>query len=406
MLSGCGSNDPESSARTTPAPGAESTTEPARAQEPALAVGITEPNPAFLWSAQERPNLPAPFEVWRNQLSVMDPEYYRLVIDWGELQPDPDGSLVLDRPETGCMREVQPCQGWAGLREQLAALASRQQDGGWETMVVVTGTPEWAASPPHPCERADATPRARMARPEALPAYRRLVSDVLAAAAEEGAKLSWWSPWNEPNHPSTLSPQHDPCDDRDSTPAVAAYAQLAGELRAALDAAPGEQRLVIGELAGINHSGRYSTGQREFFTALPREVVCAAEVIALHAYAGGRDPVDTVWRAVRRHDCDGRPRVWITETGAGEGAGRDLARTETSDTRRLACEAMHARLREWYRDRRVGVAIQYTFREDDLFPVGLASTSLDAAFPTLALWQAWGGARSPDEPPPARVCSA
>ena len=36
------------------------------------------------------------------------------------------------------MREVGPCLGWGGVREQLRALASRQREGGWKTLVVIT----------------------------------------------------------------------------------------------------------------------------------------------------------------------------------------------------------------------------------------------------------------------------
>ena len=45
------------------------------------------------------------------------------------------------------MRAERPCAGWAGVREQLRALAARQRDGGWDGMVVITGTPDWAAQP-------------------------------------------------------------------------------------------------------------------------------------------------------------------------------------------------------------------------------------------------------------------
>lgn len=398
-LAGCGAQERVEAPVATPA-----LEEAPRVAEPALAVGITEPNPAFVWSATARSDLPAPFNAWRNELSVVDPDYYRLVVDWGALQPEPDRPADFDQPIAGCLRATPPCQSWDGLREQLAALASRQRDGGWEGVAVLTGTPEWAASRPSRCERRDAEPRSRMPRPGALPAYRRLVSDVLAAANQAGANLRWWSAWNEPNHPVTLSPQHDPCADLSSTPAVSAYAGLVVELQAALDAAPGKQGLVIGELAAIRGSGRYSTGLTEFFAALPRKLVCDAEVVALHAYANGRDPVDTAWRAILRHGCRDRPRVWITETGAGF-PSQDLSVAQASANRVAACHELEAELRRWHRDHRVGAAFQYTFREDDLFRVGLASTSLDAAFPTLALWQAWGGYREPGDPPPPDVCA-
>ncbi len=56
------------------------------------------------------------------------PQFFRLVIDWHHLQPTADAPADLDKPETGCMREVGPCLGWVGVREQLRALASRQRE--------------------------------------------------------------------------------------------------------------------------------------------------------------------------------------------------------------------------------------------------------------------------------------
>ena len=41
-------------------------------------------------------------------------------------------------------------------------------------------------------------------------------------------------------------------------------------------------------------------------------------------------------------------------------------------------------------------AFQYTFREDDLFPTGLVTTDLTAAFPALAEWIAVGRTRRPE----------
>jgi len=65
---------------------------------------------------------------------------------------------------------------------------------------------------------------------------------------------------------------------------------------------------------------------------------------------------------------------------------------------------MAARLARWDRDSRVSAAMQYTLREDDLFRTGLVSTSLETAFPTLGLWQAWGARRAATDPPPPARC--
>ncbi|HVS28170.1 MAG TPA: hypothetical protein VHE14_01365, partial [Solirubrobacteraceae bacterium] len=67
---------------------------------------------------------------------------------------------------------------------------------------------------------------------------------------------------------------------------------------------------------------------------------------------------------------------------------------------RAGCRAMDSALRRWYRDPRVDVAVQYTFRQDDQFPVGLAASALTRAYPTYDLWRAWG-ARAPQDPPPS-----
>ena len=69
---------------------------------------------------------------------------------------------------------------------------------------------------------------------------------------------------------------------------------------------------------------------------------------------------------------------------------------------RQGCRLMHQRLLAWYRDPRVTLAVQYTFREDDLFPTGLVTTDLSRARPALREWQAWGQREGPDAPPPPK----
>ena len=53
-------------------------------------------------------------------------------------------------------------------------------------------------------------------------------------------------------------------------------------------------------------------------------------------------------------------------------------------------------------------AFQYTFRDDPVFPVGLADAKLTKAWPAYQLFKAWGGTRGADAPPPAlpRACTA
>src|SRR3954454_13836521 len=105
-----------------------------------LAVGFTEANPNLVWPAKP---LAEPFAHWRDEVAAIRPSYYRLQLDWASLEPDPGGPLLADRPSAGCVRDVPPCVAYGGLREQLQALAARQAEGGWETVVAISGTPAW-----------------------------------------------------------------------------------------------------------------------------------------------------------------------------------------------------------------------------------------------------------------------
>ena len=89
-----------------------------------------------------------PFRRWRDELVRMKPELYRLVIVWEMLQPDPAAPADLAKVDLGCMRDKQPCAPYATVQDQLRALAARQREGGWQSLVVFTSTPQWAAAPP------------------------------------------------------------------------------------------------------------------------------------------------------------------------------------------------------------------------------------------------------------------
>jgi hypothetical protein len=348
-----------------------------------LAVGVTEPNPNLV-AAPGTFGVPQPWARWRDALGRLHPAYYRLVLDWSALQPTrrPANLAALD---LGCMRTMLPCLPFAGVRDQLRALASRQRRGGWIGVVVITGTPDWAAGPPSRCEPRGTLLHARSPRAGALAAYRRLVADVLALARRVGAQLRYWSAWNEPNHPQFLSP---PCGET----RAAAYAPIARALRTALAAAPGDQTQLVGETAELRSLPR-------FIAQLPRDVVCSPPIYAQHAYIGGRDPVNTVARALAARGCP--HRVWITETGVGTPPFRLSASARV----RHRCAALHRRLVRWWRDPHVPVAFQYTLREDNRFPTGLVSTDLSHALPALAEWTAWGGSRAPGAPPPTPACA-
>jgi len=175
--------------------------------------------------------------------------------------------------------------------------------------------------------------------------------------------------------------------------------------KAALDAAPGDQQLVLGELAGTTvASARRSTVQ-EMVAALPDAVACASRTWSQHDYAqvtpepGKPDPVVALERALDARPCTRGAHIWITETGVGgdnPGAQRPLGDASL----RAQCRAQDAALRRWAADPRVDAAFQYTFREDTAYPVGLADAGLTRVYPTYDLWAGWG-ARAPSDPPPA-----
>lgn len=394
--------DPIATPDPVPTPGPEPTPSPSPSPAPdpdppdggALAIGLTEPNPNLMWPAEAKA-LPEPFAAWRDAVGRLYPHFYRLQLDWALLQPDPDGPTEVDRFNGGCMRIVLPCAPWLGLREQLQALAARQKEGGWETVVTISGTPRWAAQAPNGCERPGTLPRSRSPRPDALGAYRRMVLDVLAVARDAGAELRWWNAWNEPNHPYFLSPQRATCDVSAPSEAVGVYTQLHAALGEALAAAPGVQQRILGDLAGTAGPGPNLTAVSEFIADLPQAVVCRTRVWGQHAYLAPRDDAVVARDALAARGCSSPHEIWVTETGA-----RNTAQ-DPSPLRR--CQSLATRLRSWWTDPSIAVAFQYTAREDNQFPYGLITPDLAAAYPVLGLWQAWGArARpAPEDPAPS-----
>jgi hypothetical protein len=213
--------------------------------------------------------------------------------------------------------------------------------------------------------------------------YGSFIARVLEEARTAGADLRYWSPVNEPNHPFFLSPQRQVCRASAPSAAIAPYVAMARTLKRELDQAPGDQELVLGELAGLDERRPMTTSIEEFVSRLPRDLVCSAKVWSQHGYVGGRDPVDDLERGLRRKGCD-RPAIWMSQM--------------------KACGRLHRRLMRWYKDPRVTAAFQYTFREDDLFPTGLVKTDLSESYPALGEWTAWGGSRAPTDPPPKDSC--
>jgi hypothetical protein len=387
---------PRPTATPTPPP------QPLPAAGKGLAVGITEYNPNLIASPADR-QLPAPWGRWRDALGAIRPAYYRLLVDWAAIQPSAGVPADLTQYQGGCSRTVAPCLAYSGITEQLQALASRQREGGWQALVVILNTPRWAASPPGGCEKPGTQPGARPPSQAGLTAYARLVKAILAAAAQTGAQLRFWSAWNEPNLPAFLSPQRNSCDAHSPSLAPDAYAGIVRTLQQALAQAPGDQQIVLGETAGLLQDTAYLTSVQSFIAGLPRDVVCASTVWSQHGYIGGADPVPAVVKALKARGCGQPFTVWITETGVGPTPKR-LSAAQATGKPRAGCLALHRRLVKWWRDPAVTVAFQYEFRSDPAFPSGLVSANLATAAPALAEWTAWGGGREPTAPPPAAAC--
>ncbi len=302
---------------------------PPAAVEP-FALGITEADPHLLAPGPQ----PAPFAGFRDRLASLGPSYVRVLVDWSHVQPAASRPPDWTAPHDGCMRGRPPCAPWNGIAATLRAVAAL----GAEPVLVVYGTPAWAARPAEGCERAGTTPYARMPR---LGDYRAFVSSLVALVGRLGIARATWSAWNEPNLPGFLNPQRGRCDTAAPTLAADRYAELVRALRGVLDATGARHRLLLGEAAGIPVAHPHATGAGELAGALPDDLVCGASAWAQHAHLvrprdGGKrietvPPADTdriltvVERALARHGCDHVVPVWITETGAGDApAGCEL----------------------------------------------------------------------------------
>ena len=401
---GHGASPPAPAAPVAPPPAPAATPSPDPGE--GLAIGLTEMNAALLSEPLAQPLPPPGFSPWRDHVAGLRPRYLRLMIDWAVLQPDPGQPPNWARPVDGCSRGLPPCVGHSGVRDALRAIAGQQlARPDVEVLVSIYGVPDWAAAPPGGCERADVAPRSRPIADTALPAYRALIRSLSEVAAAEGAALRWWSPWNEPNGPYFVSPQRGACDRASPLVSPAVYTRLAQSMIAELAALPGDERLVVGELAGLSGPLMRGGGVEEFFAALPDDVVCSAAVFAQHAYASRVDagaataPVAQLKAALAARPCAAHQPIWITETGVG-GPDTGGERTGGEEELKADCRALDAALRRWDVDPRVQVAFQYTFRDDPAYPVGLADATLSRLWPAYELWKAWGGDRPPAGPAP------
>src|SRR5258705_551927 len=137
-----------------------------------------------------------------------------------------------------------------------------------------------------------------------------------------------------------------------------------------------------------------ATSTVDFVRGLPRDVVCSSDLWAQHVYVGDPDTVPAVEAALDVRGCAARHRVWITETGVG-GPHPGGPRPTDPASLRAQCRSMDGLLGRWHRDRRVQAAFQYSFREDDLFPVGLVNPPLTRVYEPYEAWAAWARRRHP-----------
>lgn len=360
-------------------------------------LGITEDDADVLWSPRGPYTAAgAPFLGAREQLTALHPAYLRLYVNWARLQPDPRSPPDLEEAVSGCARTVAPCGAYGGVAAELGAIASQQRAlgaGSFQVVMDVYGVPAWAALPAHGCERQGTTAVARPLRAQALSAYRALIGDLVALGEKEGVPLDWWTPWNEPNNPQFLSPQRAACSADAPALAPTVYVQLARAMASELNSLGGSRRMLLGELGGYAAGSPHRTSVAEFVQALPEDVLCLGAAWSVHAYAARapvrvpQDPVALLERALdARGGCAAHAPIWVTEAGAGApepGRPREGGPGEEA----AACGALGVQLLRWWADPRVKAVLQYTFRDDPDYPVGLSSADLSHVFRTYRLWQ-------------------
>jgi hypothetical protein len=394
-LAGCGGSS------ATPGRGASRTASPVP-RGPAF--GLTEDNANLLSPPDSGPAAGvATFQRARERLSALHPSFVRLLVDWAALQPQRDSPPSLERRVDGCARSVGPCAAYGGIRDELRAIAAQQRaaraEGRPEPQVVLDlfGVPEWAARAPGGCELAGTRPFSRPINAGGLDGYRALIGSLLALGAREGVALEWWAPWNEPNDSVFVSPQRASCaSDESLAPAV--YTELAQAAAEQLAAAGGLHHLLLGELNGFATDSPHHTSIASFVAGLPESVVCLSDTWSVHAYASrvgareGGDPVDLLEEALDAHGaCGRRARVWVTEAGTGAPHPGRPRPADAADQLE-GCETLAQQLARWSEDPRVEVVLQYSFREDPAFPVGLLSPDLSRAYPAYRLWLSYARA--------------
>lgn len=411
-LSGCGG----SAATTASTAGGSSSP---RQRGPAF--GLTEDNAGLLWpqSADSSTAGATTLESTRAKLSALHPRYVRLLVDWDALQPDPGRAPALSRSVDGCARGVGPCVAYAGLHDELRAIAAQQRLARAqhrvqpEVVLDVFGTPAWAARAAGGCEPAETRAFSRPISPAGLSGYEALIDSLLALGSREGVALRWWAPWNEPNDPVFVSPQRASCAADAPTLAPAVYAELAQTMADELAAAGGVHHLLLGELNAFASDSPHRTSVSSFIAALPQSIVCLSETWSIHAYAARYravpkpepepEPVAELERSLdARGECGRRASIWVTEAGAGAphpGRPRSVGAADEHQ----GCLRLARQLQGWVADARVRAIFQYSFREDPAFPVGLVSADLSHVYPAYRLWLLYARASAQGLTPPPQT---
>jgi hypothetical protein len=388
-LAGCGgSSEPPPITAATIATPALPSPKPTAPAPPRLGIGLTEFNANLLTHG---PTPPA-FAPWRDRVEALQPRWLRLVVQWDAAAPTPNAAPTFTHPEDGCVRGLPPCGPFSGVRALLQAVASQQRahPGRWNLLIVLTYAPPWAATGAHGCEPPHTDPRARALDTEALPGYRNMIRALLAEARRDGARVGALSPWNEPNHPSFISPQRPTCDPHARLLSPAIYASLVRAAEAEL--AGTKVQLVLGELAGKTAPSPVAGSVEEFVRALPADVACAADIWSQHMYTdlpaepSLAGPVGQLERALDARPCTKGKPVWVTETGVG---AAHAGRVRSGDPAQLGedCRAQAGALRRWSRDPRLQAIFQYEFRDAPDFPVGLADPGLTRTYPVYDLYR-------------------
>jgi hypothetical protein len=160
-------------------------------------------------------------------------------------------------------------------------------------------------------------------------------------------------------------------------------------------------RMLLGELGGYVQGSPHRLAVGEFVQGLPADVLCLARDWSVHAYTSygprargaERDAVVALEHALdARGGCAAGARVWVTEAGAGAPRpGRPRAATAGEEAGSQA--ALSRQLEAWSADPRVAAVLQYSFREDPAYPVGLIDPSLQRLYGTYSTWLAFSHQR-------------